>query len=683
MITEQLINPKSIVVIGGSDDTSKPGGNAVKNLLDTKYKGELYVVNPKSATVQGVKSYNSVSDIPQTDCAIVAIAAKFCTETVRVLCKEKGCKAIIIYSAGFAEDSTEGAKIEQEIVQITNKYGASLIGPNCVGVITQNYAGVFTHPIKNISPKGVDLISGSGATIVFIMEAAYKLGLSFANVFSVGNCAQTGIEDVLEYLDITYKEGESSKVKLLYIESINNPDKLLKHARSLISKGASIAAIKSGYSKAGSAAASSHTGAIATPDNAVSALFEKCGIIRAHSRSELTNLAAVLSFPKPKGNKMAIITHAGGPAVMLTDILNSNGVDIPRLSGKEAEELLQKLYAGSQVNNPIDFLSTGTAQQLGHIIDACNYHFDVDSMAIIFGSPGLTDVTDVYELILEKSKTSKKPIYPILPSVVNAKEAIEKYQRLGGVCFNEEVDFGKAFIASLNAPQVVFEHSHTPIDKEAVERVIANCKDGYLLPDDVNKLLDAAGINRAKEFIASNLSQAKEAAAEIGFPLVAKVVGPVHKTDVGGVALNIADMEDLAFEFERLMKIQDAKAVLIQPLLSGTEMFIGAKKEGKFGNIIMCGLGGIFVEVLKDVQTALAPVESNTAHKMIKSLKGYKMLTGIRGKEGINIDEFAQTIRRVSQLCQVAGCISEMDINPLLCDSEHITAVDARIKIKK
>lgn len=683
MITDQLINPKSIVVIGGSDDTSKPGGNAVKNLLDTKYSGELYVVNPKSTTVQGVKAYKSVSDIPQTDCAILAIAAKFCTETVRVLCAEKGCKAIIIYSAGFGEDSSEGAKIEHEIVEIANTYGASLIGPNCVGVITNNYAGVFTHPIKNISPKGVDLISGSGATIVFIMEAAYKLGLSFSNVFSVGNCAQIGIEDVLEYLDNTYIEGVSSKVKLLYIESINNPDKLYKHASSLIQKGARIAAIKSGYSKAGSAAASSHTGAIATPDNAVSALFEKCGIIRAYSRSELTNLAAVMSFPKPKGNKMAIITHAGGPAVMLTDVLNTNGVDIPRLSGKKTEELLEKLYAGSQVNNPIDFLSTGTAEQLGYIIDACNNDFEIDSMAIIFGSPGLTDVTDVYELILQKSKTSKKPIYPILPSVVNAQSAIEKYQDLGGICFNEEVDFGKAFVAALNAPETVTECSHTPIDKEAIEEVISRNADGYLLPDDVNKLLDAAGINRAKEFIVTNLDNAIEAAEEIGFPLVAKVVGPVHKTDVGGVVLNITDMATLTFEFNRLMKIKDAKGVLLQPQLSGTEMFIGAKKEDKFGDLIMCGLGGIFVEILKDVQTALSPIDSNTAHKMIKNLKGYKMLEGVRGKEGINIEAFAQTIRRVSQLSETAGCICEMDINPLLCDSEHITAVDARIRIKK
>ena len=683
MITRELISPKSIVVVGGSDDTTKPGGNAVKNLLDTKYNGQLYVVNPKSSVVQGLKSYNNVSDIPQTECAILAIAARYCPETVRILCRDKGCRAIIIFSAGFGEDSPQGAKLEREIVEIVNEYGASLIGPNCIGVITNQYAGVFTHPIENVSPNGVDLISGSGATIVFIMEAAHKLGISFSNVFSVGNCAQIGIEEVLEYLDNTYEEGVSSPVKLLYIESIHNPNKLQKHASSLIAKGARIAAIKSGYSQAGSQAASSHTGAIATPDNAVDALFNKCGIIRAYSRSELTNLAAVLSFPKPKGNRMAIITHAGGPAVMLTDILNSNGIEIPRLSGKRTEELLEKLYAGSQVNNPIDFLSTGTAEQLGHIIDACNNHFDVDSMAVIFGSPGLTDVSDVYSLLLNKMKETKKPIYPILPSVVNAKDAIEKYQKHGGISFSEEVDFGKAFIKMMNAPMQFEQDKETLVDKDKIEEVLQECKDGYLMPEQVNKLLDAAGIARAEEVVTDNINTVVQAAERIGYPIVMKVVGPVHKTDVGGVSLNITDIKTLKDEFNRMMGIENAVGVLLQPMLSGTEMFIGAKQEGNFGTLIMCGLGGIFIEVLKDVQSALSPVTKEEALKMIKQLKGYKILEGTRGKEGIDIEMFANTIVRVSALCDAAGCISEMDINPLLCNARQVTAVDARIKIKK
>ena len=325
MITKELISPRSIVVVGGSDVTTKPGGNALKNLIDTGYKGELCVVNPKSEFIQGIKAYKTAQELPQTDCAILAIPAKMCPATVETLCKEKGCKAVIIFSAGFQEESHQGAELQKQVVDIVNKYGAALIGPNCIGVITNNYAGVFTKPITNLSPKGVDIISGSGATVVFIMETALKHGVNFSHVFSVGNSAQIGVEDVLKYLDETYQPGISSPVKLMYIESINNPQMLLKHARSLIKKGAHIAAIKAGYSEAGSRAASSHTGALASPDAAVNALFRKAGIIRVYSRTELVNMAMILSMPKPKGKNIAIITHAGGPAVMLTDILGSNG----------------------------------------------------------------------------------------------------------------------------------------------------------------------------------------------------------------------------------------------------------------------------------------------------------------------------------------------------------------------
>ncbi|MEG2470571.1 MAG: acetate--CoA ligase family protein [Bacteroidales bacterium] len=683
MITEQLISPKSIVVVGGSDDTTKPGGNALANLLKTNYKGKLYVVNPKSANVQGHITYKSIEDLPQVDCAILAIPAKLCVDAVESLCSKKGCKAIIIFSAGFHEDGPQGAILEKKIVESVNKYDASLIGPNCIGVITPNYAGVFTHPISNLSPNGIDIISGSGATVVFIMEAAIMHGLTFSHVFSVGNSAQIGVEDVLKYLDETYVPGVSSPVKLLYIESINNPNMLMKHAKSLISKGAKIAAIKAGYSEAGSRAASSHTGALASPDKAVSALFRKAGIIRAYSRGELVNIASILKFPKPKGDRIAIITHAGGPAVMLTDILSSNGIQIPKIAGPKAEELLQKLFPGSSVNNPIDFLATGTAEQLEHIIDACNNDFDVDAMAIIFGSPGLTDVSDVYEVLYKKLQTTKKPIYPILPSIVNAKEAIEKYQAMGGISFNEEVAFGKAFVDTVNTPAPQKDVIQPAVDKQIIRTIIDSCENGYLLPLQVQQILDAAGINRAKEAVVNTIEEALESVHEIGYPIVMKVIGPIHKTDVGGVSLNIADDNTMATEFTRMMTIKDTTAILLQPMLKGTEIFIGAKKEGNFGTIVMCGLGGIFIEALKDVNSELIPIAKEEAQEMIKNLKGYKIIKGIRGLEGVNETLFNETIRRVSALCTVAPEIAEMDLNPLLGNSKTVTAVDARIRIEK
>ncbi len=695
MITRELISPDSIVVVGGSDDTTKPGGNALRNLIETDYKGDLYVVNPKSENVQGRPTYKSVADLPMVDCAILAIPASLCPATVETLCKEKGCKAVIIFSAGFHEESPKGAELERQIVDTANKYGASLIGPNCIGVITNRYAGVFTKPVTNISPKGVDIISGSGATVVFIMETALKHGVNFSHVFSVGNSAQIGVEDVLEYLDETYQPGVSSKVKLLYIESINNPQKLLKHAKSLISKGAHIAAIKAGYSEAGSRAASSHTGALATPDTAVEALFRKAGIIRVYSRTELVNMAMILTMPKPKGKNIAVITHAGGPAVMLTDTLGSNGINIPQLKGKMAERLLGKLFHGSSVANPIDFLATGTAEQLGQIIDACNNDFDeVDAMAVIIGSPGLGDVTGLYKTILEKIKTTRKPIYPILTSIVNAEEAIETFHKMGGICFNEEVAFGHAFVqlaqtlpgTDYGQPVLHRDTEQTSIpliDTKAIRDIIDFAPDGYLPPQQVQKLLDAAGINRAKEAVASTLEEAVVASGEIGYPLAMKVVGPVHKSDVGGVVLSVQDEDTLKEEFERMMKIEGTIGIMIQPMLQGKEIFIGAKREGNFGTVVMCGLGGIFVEVLGDVSSALVPVSPADAGKMIKKLKGYKIIQGFRGEEGVNEVIFAEIVSRVSSLCATAPEIAEMDINPLLGNSTSLTAVDARIRISK
>ena len=261
MLHSKLINPKSIVVVGASNNIHTPGGRVLKNLKDHQFKGNLIAVNPKEKEVQGIKCFQNVKDIPKTDVAIIAIAAKFTLDTIKILSEEKNTKGFIIFSAGFSEKDEAGAKLEKEIVACIDKVGGTLLGPNNIGLINQNYAGVFTTPIPKLNKNGADFISGSGATAVFILEAAQATGLSFSSVYSVGNSAQIGVEDVLEYLDKTFDAKNSSKVKLLYIESIDNPQKLLKHASSLINKGCKIAAIKAGSSDAGSRAASSHTGA--------------------------------------------------------------------------------------------------------------------------------------------------------------------------------------------------------------------------------------------------------------------------------------------------------------------------------------------------------------------------------------------------------------------------------------
>ena len=686
MIAKELLNPKSIVVCGASSDIHKPGGKALKNLLESPFRGPVYTVNPKETEVQGVKCYASVNELPQVECAILCIAAKFCAQTVDVLAKEKGCKGFIIISAGFSEENHEGALIEKHIVDTINSVGGSLIGPNCTGFLNVNYAGCFDTPIPALDPKGVDFITGSGATAVFIKEYGMSNGLKFNSVWAVGNSAQLGIEDVLEHLDETFDPVKSSHVIMLYMEKIGDPQRLLKHSRSLINKGCHIAAIKSGGSAAGSRAASSHTGALATNDAVVDALFKKAGIVRCQNRQELTTVCGVFMHPEIKGKRCAVITHAGGPAVMLTDVLSNGGMEVPSLKEHPASPaLLEKLFAGSSVGNPIDFLATGTAEQLGYIIDTVeNEYTDIDFSVVIFGSPGLFSNKEVYDLLDAKMKTCKKPIFPVLPSIINVKDEIEDFIAKGRINFPEECVLGNAICKVYNTPKPQPENVEMPkVDTASIRKCIDSCENGYIAPDKIYELLDAAGIAQKQIRVVDKKQQALDFANEVGYPLVMKVVGPVHKSDVGGVTLNVRDIETVGKEFDRLMAIKDTYAVEMYPMLDGTEVYIGAIRDQKFGHQVFFGLGGIFIEVLKDVQSSLVPISAPEAKDMLTKLRGYKILQGVRGQQPVNIDVYAEQIARVAALVMAAPEIAEMDLNPLLGNPKNVVAVDARIRIEK
>ena len=443
MITKELLNPKNIAVIGGSNDITKPGGKIIKNILAGNYKN-LFVVNPKDNEVQGIKCHKNVSDLPQIDLAIICIASNYCEAIVKELCENKNTKAIIIVSAGFSEIGEEGKILERKIVDICNKNNCALIGPNCIGMLTQTYNGVFAGPIPKLEQSGIDFVTSSGATACFILEEAIMHGVSFASVYSVGNGAQISVEDVIEYWDNNHNE-TSPKTKLIYIESIDNPQKLLKHSRSLIQKGCKIAAVKSGTSDAGSRAASSHTGALAGADTAVDALFKKSGIIRCEGRFELVAVATILQNKTLKGNNIAIVTHAGGPGVMLTDTLSNNGMNVPCIEGTKSDELKIKLYKGSSVANPIDFLATGTAEHLDTILTYIDKYFDnIDGVAVIYGTAGIITPDSVFETTLKHSQTDTKPIFHIIPSpYLTQKEMVDVFAK-GHSCFTDEVAFGKA-----------------------------------------------------------------------------------------------------------------------------------------------------------------------------------------------------------------------------------------------
>lgn len=690
MINKQLIQPETILVVGGSENVQKPGGKILKNIIDGNFRGNVLVINPKADTVQGVKSCRNIHDVPagKIDLAILIIPAKYCTDTIEILARQKNVKAFIIISAGFSEQNEEGAAIEAEIVQIVNDTGGCLLGPNCIGILNKHYHGVFTAPIPKLRPDGCDLISGSGATAVFILESGIPKGLAFSGIYSVGNAAQIGIEDVLKYMDENFNPCVSPCVKLLYIEDIRNPDMLLHHTSSLIRKGCRIAAIKAGVSDAGNRAASSHTGAIADSDQAVDALFRKAGIVRCFGREELVTVASVFMHKKLKGKNIAIITHAGGPAVMLTDALSEGGMKIPEIRGKENTELLKKLYDGASVSNPIDLLATGTAKQLETVINFCENRFDmIDAMVVIFGSPGLINVFDAYEILHKKMTTCKKPIFPILPSTVTAKREVDLFLAKEHVIFPDEVVLGKALTKVYNTPEPASES----IKKEYIDKVntvkirqiIDETSNGYIPPRQARQLLQAANIPRVNEGIAHTKDEVLKLASEFGYPLALKALGPVHKTDVDGVVLNIKSSERLISEFFRVMEIKNTQGVIVQPMLSGIELFIGAKYENRFGHVIICGLGGIFVEILKDVSSGLVPLTMQEALSMIASLKSHKVFSGYRGNKGVNEQLFASIIVQLSVLLRHTVEIKEMDLNPLIATPDSINVVDARIKVEK
>lgn len=685
MINDKLINPGSIVVVGGSEDLLKPGGKILKNIIDGGYSGDLFVVNPKQDNIQGIKSYRDITDIPPVDLAILAIPSKYCFQTVEVLIKEKKTSAFIIISAGFSEASEEGRRLEKSIADLIGDAGGCLIGPNCIGVVTPAYHGVFTTPVPKLSEKGCDFVSGSGATALFIIESALPKGLSFSSLYSVGNSAQTGVEEVLEYWDRTYEHGKSPMMKLIYVETIPNPDKLLHHASSLIRKGARIAAIKAGTTEAGSRAASSHTGAMATSDLAVEALFRKAGIVRCGGREELTTVASVFMHKPLLGRNIAIITHAGGPAVMLTDALSAGGMNIPQLAEEDQARILAMMNPGASALNPIDMIATATIDQLDGVVEYVDKKLDgIQGMSVIFGNNGLTNMNEVYELLHEKIRDCNKPLYPILPSISSSHEELEGFMNKGHVNFPDEVVLGGALTRISNTPYPAEENIFLEkVDVPKIRKIIDASANGYLEPAVIQDLLIAADIPIVREGVAATGEEIISLATRIGYPVVMKVVGPVHKSDVGGVTLNVRSQKHLEAEFARMKRIEGVTGVMVQKMISGTELFIGAKYEPKFGHIILCGLGGIFVEVLGDVSSGLAPLTFNEANSMIKSLRAYRIIKGTRGKAGINESKFAEIIVRLSSLLRFATEIKELDLNPLIGTEKDVTVVDARIRIEK
>jgi acetyltransferase len=593
---------------------------------------------------------------------------------------------VIILTSGFGEKDAAGKKTEENMRQIADAAGMALIGPNCSGFLTHTYKGKFAGIVPSLPGGAVDFISGSGATVDYVMECAESRGLSFGTVVNLGNSAQMGVEDLLQIHDENYGP-DCARILMLYMESVKKPGLLLRHAKSLVKKGCILVGIKSGATSAGSRAAASHTGALATSDTAVQALFDKAGIIRVDGRESLVDVACVLKASERvaggrfTGRRLCVVTDAGGPGVMLADELARGGLELPVLSERTRAELAKILPPESSTLNPIDALPSRTAEQIGAIVRVLGeFERDrIDAVAILVGDSGLSDNAAIYRAIAEAMRQSPVPVLPMLSSLTSCREKIADFIRMGNIFFPDEVALGRALgkLAGWVAPADGFD---TPdgYDRSAIAQALAGAT-GALQPATVQRVLRGAGFRLPEQVEVHRLEDLAAGCRRVGFPLAMKVIGPLHKTDVGGVHLGIGDENMAIAAWSALMTISEARGVLLQPMIGGLEVILGASREGEFGHLVMFGLGGIHAEVLKDVSFTLAPLTTREAGQLIDGIRSRKLLDGVRGAPGMDTAMLADFLVRLGQLVTDFAEIGEIDLNPVKGSGDRLFAVDARI----
>jgi acetyltransferase len=680
---KSIFEPASIAVLGGGNDLTKPGGRLVW-CLRTKGFERVWVVNAHGGQVQDLPTYESVEALPEApDLAVLSIPAKHVPSSVRALV-DRGTRGFIVLSCGFSELDEAGRALERELADTIRGAGATLIGPNSLGVFTPRYVGTFGGPDLDPVPGTIDFISASGSTAAFIMEAGLDRGVHFASLVSVGNSATTGVEDVLAYQDGTF-DNSPVKAKLLYLESIADPARLLHHARSLRRKGCHVVALKAGTSDVGARAASSHTGAMASKDAAVSALFDKAGVIRVSSKTEMVDVAGLLTrVGAPRGKRVAIVTHAGGPGILLADELSRHGFEVPVLSPSTRARLAQVLAPGSATGNPIDFLASGTAEHLRSILAILQEHGGdrIDAVCVIFGSPGLFNIWPVMEVILEAGRHMSIPVYPVLPSVRTAADEARKFRRAGGFYFTDEVELARALALVCRTPEPSQDEPEVEIDEAALRDLFKEAAGQHMLdPGQVESLLRAIGMTPPPSRVVDRLDQVADAAAELGYPVVLKVVGPSHKTDVKGVVTDVRGEEEALRASARLLDIEGARGILLQKQVFGVELIVGASREDRFGHLVMVGLGGVMTEALSDVKMALAPLSEGEAEHMIRGIRTQAILDGFRGALAVDRKALARVLRAIATLVTRFPEVKEMDVNPLMVNGSAMWAVDGRVEV--
>lgn len=690
---DSLFRPKSVAIIGASTKDLSIGNRVLKNLVEFGYKGPIYPINPQADEVRGIKAYKTILDAPDgIDVVHMVIPNKLVPQAVSD-CGKKGVKMIIINSAGFKEIGPEGEAIEKDFLARAKEYGIRIFGPNCQGIINTDpdvraYCDfTFTMPDQGV----ISIAAQSGGVGELIHQGFSEMGIGTRIYASNGNACDISIPEIIKYLG----DDEGTRVIVLYVEGLADPRTFMEVAKEVAAKKP-ILAMKAGRTEEGAKAASSHTGGLARKDIATELIFEKTGILVFRDEGELCEAAAAFaSQPIPRGNRVGLITNTGGPAIIATDVLIDAGLKIPPLSAKTKEYLQGKLYPEASVSNPIDVLATGGAVHFRAAMDAMMDEDDIDSVYINFVTPFFVDTDSIAKEIAEVNRQKKKPIICNLMTDKRQWTTTLGILREGGVpCYSFPSTAARALAslvryAELSSARGGKVKIFSDVDKNAAEEVINQARNNgksYLSAGDVYSILAAYGIPAAPWRLVNNPGEAAEAAAEIGFPVVVKADSEtlVHKTDAGAVALNLKDAEAIktcVYDMEKRLAAPDLKFFIQKYLPGGTEIIIGAKAEGGLGHLIMFGLGGIFVEVLKDVVFKITPVTTDEAQGMLSAIKGAPLLKGIRGKEGVYEDGIIEIICRISQLVMDIPAIQEMDLNPVIAFKDRVFVADARISI--
>ncbi len=702
MLKEQLdkiMRPKAIAVIGASTKEHTIGSDIMKRLKEYQFTGDIYPVNPKGGEIQGFKAYTSVKEIPgNVDLAIIVIAQKFVLNAIDE-CHEKGIKGICIISAGFKEAGAEGAEAEKQLVAKLKEYGMRCVGPNCLGVVNTapdiRMDGCFAESLPERGNIG--FVSQSGALGGGILNILKDLNLGFAQFISIGNQADVNAETAIEYWE---NEDDVQQI-LLYMESIQNPANFRKLA-TRVTKKKPILALKAGRSAAGASAASSHTGSLAGADKAANALLMQSGVIREYSLKNLFATAKVFATsPIPKGDRVAIITNSGGPGIMATDAVCEYGMQMAKLSDATKEKLRSFLPAAASVKNPVDMIASAPIEHYKQTLETVIADENVDMIGVIYlPFLGLKDI-DVAQALMEiKAKYPEKPIIGIfmtksefftklsnmdvnMPFFMYAEEAADGFNRLNQQRLWMERPEGKIPVYD--------------VDKAKAEKIIKGAvADGraQLTTLESIDVLDAYGIRACKYGLATNEEEVVNLGNSIGYPVVMKMTSKTtsHKTDVGGVRVNIQSEEQLREEYRDLISkltekglIDGLEGVIIQEMVKGNrEMVCGIATDPQYGPMMMFGLGGVFIETMKDVTFRIAPLTDVDADEMIKSVKAYELLKGARGTKPADMAQIQETLLRLSQMVNDFKFIDELDINPLLISEKtgEGIAVDGRIKVR-